>query len=415
MLAILTISVTQELTPIEQQFINLLGAGYDVTLTTGQGISMRDSPDDKYIRVVPWAAYGEETDLTINSPFNPQTWGCTFTTNSTDFKQFDCSGTWKSVNHLEIGEETTPAQDGCSSGFDIDITTEECRPFEIIQEEARTQCDDDVTCPTGSYTPPTESEKQIETLIKQNEISAADKRLIYFLESDEGAKCFQGQGTTSGIQSVRDFPIPTIETPIFEEIDGVMVDTGRTQTILDTTTVMTSIDFTGKLKEIKMFVRECVAQSILLNPQGGILSSADERLGYCDATTFDTPEESARKGCGYSVLTHADIAKKAPVYSQNRVNQESNMHDGSDRSATSPKICAMYSQISQRALGCPMETPDPNNTVKQTELYNYGSDIEQRVNIYEEDGGIEEANKLAKEAIREKISALLNQLNKLGN
>ena len=359
------------------------------------------------IGAIGFVSYAQGEELSFTPPFNPQTWGCTFTTNSTDHKVFDCTGEWKSQNHLEPGEESTPAEDGCPSGLDIDITTGECRPFEVIQEEARAECDEDIECPTGNYSPPTPTDKFLENLEEQGDrLSTSEKELIKKINAElEGAKCYQGVGTTLGIQNVRNFPIPVVEVPSIN---------GGTVWVLDLSTPTASVDLKGYLGKIIRYANECNAQSILLDTQGGVLSSTDRQFGYCDSKVFATPEQSAAEGCGYVVKSHGDIAKSAPIWSQSRINQEANMNDVTDRNPLSLRICNMYSQMSQLALGCETAQPDLSGNTPPT-VTDYGKDIEAAVNLYEEDGGDKMAKELMKRSIEEKMSALLTQLRALEN
>ena len=127
------------------------------------------------------------------------------------------------------------------------------------------------------------------------------------------SECMQGIGTTLGIQNERSFEIPVIEVPIFiEDEHGELADSGRTQWILDESMPLTAIQIRGYLAELLGFVRECAAQQVLLNDQGGILSSHDRTVGYLDS--LGNP-------------THQEMAATDRVYTQNYINALMNSND----------------------------------------------------------------------------------------
>jgi len=329
-------------------------------------------------------------------PFDYQDSGCTLVVDTPDFKQYDCSVNWKSANYTEPGEEYPPSEDGCASGFDVDITTGECKPHEQIKEEAMEEYHKQKAL--EELAPPTDPR-----LPKADSNSTTDQELIKKINAVlEGASCYQGIGTTAGIQEVRNFPIPVVE------VNGVWV--------LDLSSPASSVDLKGYLGEIIKHAQECDAQSQLLNHQGGILSSADEIVGYCDGLPNTTTEYNLM--CGYNYRDHSVIASDIPVWSQDRVNQEANMGlDLSDPAQyyKDDAFCNGYfSDSTKRAYGC-IKYADPETTAP-TILKDYhdnpaGLAYEQ----YLEDGGKAMAEKLAKQAIQDKISELSRQLQALRN
>ena len=392
------ISVHQDLTSGEQKFIDLLNAGIrNITYTVGVGITYFDVPE----------AYGEETELTIKSPFNPQSWGCTLTTNSTNFMQFDCSGTWKSGDYKDPGgEERTPNEDGCNNGMDIDIRTGECRPFEDIQEEARAQCDADPECPSGYYNPTI-----VDPLMPDEDSDRiTDQELIKKINAlIPEVNCYQGRGTTDGVQEVRDFPIPVQKVQKF--VDGVKVETYE----LDLSTSSSPIQIRGYYATIVKAAFECHAQNTLQNDQGGVLSSQDYQFGFCDryAETL-TVEQSIQAGCGmtsgsYYRSLHADV----PIMTQEMANQKANFGiEKEPLRQSNDYVCSNnYTESLRDAYGCPpLPIPEKGNGKIPT-MQDYHNNVPgEKYTNYLTDGGDRQAKNLAKDIIQKKIAELQSQL-----
>jgi len=255
-------------------------------------------------------AYGQFEEV----PFDYQNSGCVLVENTIDYKRYECYADWRSEDYKEPGEERTPAEDGCMAGYDIDIRTGECRPHEIIEEEAIAECEADPSCPRGFYIPPEEPTKWelIGEQLDPESDSASTQELIKKINEMLGARCYQGIGTTAGSQAERSFDIPTVE---------IMVD-GVSRTVLDTQTSSKSLNLKGILGTIERAVRECVAQEVLLNPQGGVMSIVDANFARCDDMPNDTVEFNPF--CGKNYSDHAIVAQNVPVWSQQRVNEESN-------------------------------------------------------------------------------------------
>lgn len=232
------------------------------------------------------------------------------------------------------------------------------------------------------------------------------KQINNMLETD--ARCYQGSdgSNTAGIQNERSFPVPT--RTITKFVEGVKYET----VVLDLSTVTTNEDLKGFLGKIISQKLECKAQMLLDDPQGGVLSSVDQMFGYCDEVDILDTTQLAICGKTYD---HKTNAQDVPQWSQARVNEEANRDDETDRSFTSPEICAMYSQQSQLALGCPVDIADPNHTARQTQLQEYGAEIEAQVNLYKEDNGASMAEQLKKDSIEDEISRLMKQLRALEN
>jgi hypothetical protein len=360
-------------------------------------------------------AIGEETELTISSPFNPQQWGCTVIEDTTDFKQFDCSGTWKSQDYLVDGEEKTPAQDGCSSGMDVDFLTGECKPFEIIQEEAYELCVSDPECPAGFYDPAPEADPNMPDETDPAKQSTSDKELVKKInEVLEGAKCYQGIGQTNGIQNIRNFEIPVVETTV----NGVTVWT------LDLSSPQSSVDLKGYLGQIIKHAHECDAQSTLLDPQGGVLSSSNAIVGFCD----DVPNTSVDFNpiCGKVYADHSVVASDVPLVSQLRVNQEANsianlakMGIVHDTFEIVEDVCEGYYTNTYKMTFKECRDIRDSGIVLSggtpPAMFDYGTEQEAKVNQYKLDGGLEMGQEIAKQKIQEKTRQLLNQLRAMEN
>lgn len=353
-------------------------------------------------------AYAEESkDFNIKVPFDYQSSGCTLVINQTDYKKYDCSAEWTGENHLVDGESTTPAEDGCTSGLDIDIRTGECKPFQWIEEEAKQLCYEDPECPVGIYDP----------VVTDPRLPASDERLddqelIKKINSElENIKCFQGIGTTDGIQNDRAFPIPVIEVPVYKEVDGELVDTGFTKYEIDLSTPTGAIDLKGALKDIILRAFECNAQNTLLNPQGGVLSSADALLGYCDKSELLTVEQSIQAGCGVTSGSYYKSLSKIPIMTQDMANQKANfgIEKSKIRQSTDYVCNHNYSEGLRVAYGCP-ELPPIEKTVTPSMKDYHNNPVGQKYEQYLKDEGNDMSKQLAREAIEDKIAKLKESL-----
>ncbi len=145
-------------------------------------------------------AYADEVkEFVMPVPFDYQNSGCTLVINTPDYKKYDCTATWKSSDFKYDDEITTPSEDGCISGHDIDIETGECRPFGEIAEEAKEEYFKSLVIPELEEDPRTPD---------KDSTSASDKELrkkINNILASEDPRCYQGFGTTAGVQNTRDF------------------------------------------------------------------------------------------------------------------------------------------------------------------------------------------------------------------
>ena len=400
--AISATAVQKDLTDGERLFLALLKAGERVTYTVGIGITY---VSNLAVEALP-EAYGAEVPV----PFDYQHSGCTLVSNSTDYKRYLCDFEWTGENHLQEGEERTPAEDGCTSGFDIDIRTGECRPFEVIQEEARHECDIDPECGSGYYNPaidpaiplPDEDTERVD----EQELIRKINQLI------PEVNCYQGRGTTDGIQDVRDFPIPVHKVQKF--VDGVKIETYE----LDLSTPSSPIQIRGYYATVVKAAFECHAQNTLLNDQGGVLSSQDRTVGYCDRFAESlTVEESIQAGCGMtSGSYYRSLHQDVPIMTQDMANQKANF--GIEKSVIRDKhdpVCSHnYAEGLRKAYGCPgLEKPESGNG-RPTELKDYHDNpVGEAAEQYKLDGGKAETEKLIKDAMAKKIKNLTDQILKL--
>jgi hypothetical protein len=282
--------------------------------------------------------------------------------------------------------------------MDIDIRTGECKDHEIIKEEAKKACEVDPECPAGYYNPEPEDDPQ---LPKSDNPSATEQELIKKINAVlEGAKCYQGTGTTAGIQEIRNFPIPTVK------VGDVW--------ILDLSVPRSSVDLKGYLGEIVSHAQECRAQSKLLNNQGGVLSSVSAIKGYCDA--LPTTSNQWHTFCGYNVSHHSVIANDVPVWSQARANQEANFEVEHDTYDIVEDVCnGFYTQEWKMTFKeCrdieSAKVEKSGGPIPSMEIQN---DIEDRFNQYRADGGAAMAEEMRKQAIQDRISELFRQMKSL--
>ena len=351
-------------------------------------------------------ANADVKEFVVPVPFDYQNSGCTLVINSTDYKKYDCTATWKSSDFKYEDELTTPAEDGCTSGFDRDPRIDECRPYDILQEEAKQVCFDDPECPLGIYEPKPDPDPRID----EDSDKISDQELIKKINAIiPDVNCYQGRGTTDGIQNIRDFPIPVQEVQKF--VDGKKITTHE----LDLSTPSSPIEIRGYYATIVMAAFECHAQNTLLNDQGGILSSQDRTVGYCDrfAETLTT-EESIQAGCGVtSGSYYASLHRDVPIMTQEMANQKANF--GIEKSTTRDKsdpVCSHnYGESLRKAYRCPeLEKPESGNG-KIPEMLDYHNNVagERYMNYLNDDGELQ-SKLLAREAIEAKIAKLMEAL-----
>ncbi len=349
----------------------------------------------------------EQKDFNVKVPFDYQNSGCTLVIDTPEYKKYDCTATWKSSDFKYDDEITAPSEDGCISGMDIDIETGECRPFGEIAEEAKEEyfknlAIEELEKDDDPRLPDVDSEK------------ASDKELVKKINNilaSEDPRCYQGFGTTAGVQNVRDFSIPV----------HTITRDGKTFVELDTSVPTGAMDYTGLLKEILTHGQECKAQMILNNIQGGVLSSQDYQSGYCDVHSKDlTIEESVQAGCGMSSGAFLrDLKATVPEWSQSRINQEGNfgLDMANNRYDIVEDVCeGFYTNTYKMTFKECRDIRDAKVELSGghvPELKDYGHDLEIAVNLYKEDGGASMAEDLRKQIIQEKISQLMKQLQTL--
>jgi len=377
-------------------------------------------------------AFGEPFEADI--PFNYTKSGGYLSINTEDHKRFDMYAEWRSNNSTIGNEIVPPSQDGCNPGFDIDITTGQCRPVDDIIAEAKAE-----------YKAQIEEEADDTVIfegkvIDQNPQSPTDIKLVEeinkMLETD--AHCYQGQelSQTAGVQNENSFPIPTMEVPVVD-INGDVI--GK-KIVLDLRPTLTNEDlkgFLGLLVELPK--AECRAQGLLDDPHGNILSPADQMFAFCDSRAKTSLGGAWTLAvCGIDIVDHRVMAHDVPIVSQARVNQEANADDTVDHSnVLTPEICRLYSHQSQEALGCEidetvglsedgscregtMKTDDgkrcaPIQTTEATEMTDHGAELEAKLEAFKEDGGAKMFDELYKEKLAEDIARLSKQLREMKN
>ena len=338
-------------------------------------------------------------------PFESQKSGCTLITNSDNLKRWECYGEWRSADYIDpAGELTAPSEDGCPSGLDIDITTGECRPFEDIAEEAKEEYFKSLVNPEPEVNP---------KLPDANSDRATDKELIKKINNilaAEDPRCYQGFGTTTGVQQVRDFSIPV----------HTITRDGKTFVELDTSVPRGAMNYGGLLKEILTHGQECKAQMILNNIQGGVLSSQDYQSGFCDVHSKDLSiEESVQAGCGMSSgAFYNNLHATVPEWSQARTSQESNfgIDMSNNRYDIVEDICEGYYTNTYKMTF--KECRDIRDSkvelsgghIPSTEIQN---DAEDKMLQYLKDGGASQAKELREKTIQKKISQLMKQMQTL--
>lgn len=296
------------------------------------------------------------------------------------------------------------------ANYTYDPDTDTIRPTEEIEAEAIAECEANPECPRGIYVPIEEPTKweQIRDNINPDTESATDQELIATINNLLGARCYQGVGTTAGSQNERDFEIPTITIPVYELIDGEYVDTGETQVVLDTSSTISSLDFKGILGQLERATYECVAQGVLLDEQGGIMSAQDTNFAFCD--DLDTSITTMKPICG-KTYDHQTNAKDVPTWSQERVNAESNLDRAGEPSYNIDFICnGYYSLAHKQAVGCTIEYDQSGYSTRSSEIQN---DVEDAYKEYLADGGKSMAEDLRKQIIADKIAELYRQVKQL--
>jgi len=281
---------------------------------------------------------------------------------------------------------------------------------DILEEEAKAECFDNPECPLGIYNPTPEPETPL------SPESASEKALIEKINNilaAEDPRCYQGFGTTTGVQQVRDFSIPV----------HTITRDGKTFVELDTSVPTGAMNYGGLLKEILTHGQECKAQLVLNNMQGGVLSSQDYQSGFCDLNSDNLSiEESVQAGCGMSSgAFYHNLRASVPEWSQARTSQESNfgIDMSNNRYDIVEDICEGYYTNSYKMTfkEC-REIRDSKIELSGghvPDLKDYGIELEAKVNLYKEDGGKSMAKDIAKQILEDKVSQLMKQLRAMEN
>ena len=290
--------------------------------------------------------------------------------------------------------------------YTYDYDTETMRPTAEVEAEAIIQCEEDPTCPLGFYIPITEATKWSEELAKveaTKEESPTKEKLIELINEmlDKPSQCYQGVGTTAGSQETRSFDIPTYE--ITDEF-------GNKRLVLDTRTTITDLGLRGILGQIMADARECAAQIILLDVQGGVMSQVDTNFAYCD--TVDLKDTSQQVRCG-KTYDHQTNAQDVPVWSQQRVNEEANRDLDTPVWNILDNVCKGYYQHSYKmifqeckdyfALRGEQETYAERQQMKYYDDSSYQNFLEY--------GDEEQYQKILEERLREKIQQAYREYN----
>lgn len=323
----------------------------------------------------------------VEVPFDYNKSGCTLTANQTDYKFYDCYASFQAFNATEFLPNLV-----------WDEVDKEYKTPEQLEEEAK-----------AIYLEELINNNIVEfegRVFETNPETRTDKLMIKQINEmlDSNARCFQGaDGTnTAGIQNERNFPIPTIDIQKFDD-DG----DSYTITVLDTRAIITNEDLKGYLGVIEKYKRECQAQMILDDSQGGILSSFDKQFAYCDDVPNTTAEFDPQ--CGKVYRDHSVIASNIPIWSQERVNQEANFVVEQNSFSIEEDICnGYYSDIYKQTFKeCQIEYESGNGVIPNGEIFNKA---EEKMKQYKSDGGAQMAKELSEKVIAEKISRLLEQI-----
>jgi len=302
-------------------------------------------------------------------------------------------------------DENPPEVDGCPDRFDRDGITGKCRPISILEAEAIKECEEDRTCPLGDFGPVYEP-----PFIAPKLTNPTSQITIQKINEYLGSRCFQGIGTTLGIQEKRSFEIPTITAT------KLIGNVYREVLVLDTTG-FTNQSLEGLLGIIERHVRECVAQALLLNPQGGVLSLASAHKGYCDSLV--NSNERDIPVCGYTFSEHRQVAKNVPVWSQQRVNENQNRGITHPQWSILEDVCKGYYERSYKMIfdECVIYFSEitPSGSSKKPTMFDYGSEIEAKLNQYLEDDGVSMVKELTKDKIAKAMAELRKQLQALEN
>lgn len=195
------------------------------------------------------------------------------------------------------GDPLTENIDCSSVGMVYNPQTGDC----ITEEQVKQEYLDEIS----SEPVKSPEQKRLEYLNNLPDPNTTEQELIKKINGLlEDFRCYQGIGTTLGVQTPRDFAVPVVDVPVYEEIDGVMVDTGETKTILDTSVPLSPVNLRGYIGSLIADALECKAEAVLLDIQGGVLSSADATFGKCDNSDHMNMEQSISNGCG---LTSANF------------------------------------------------------------------------------------------------------------
>ncbi len=220
-----------------------------------------------------------------------------------------------------------------------DIVKEEWSTAEIIEAEAIATYQEFLE---DLEPEPTEWDIQIDRLESMTVTpTMSEKSHRAILDKMVGSLCFQGTGRSAATQNYGEWDIPTEMV-----LDS---DTGKWTQIIAKDYNIENLDLRGFLGKIKKAVEACIAQGTL---EVRVLSETDRTFAYFDEIPF---------------FYHADIAKDAPIWTQDRMIREAN--EGVDQPMTAENLMCISdnSQRTKEMYGCPKTQYDMNFPIPQHE------------------------------------------------
>jgi len=289
--------------------------------------------------------------------------------NSTVEVPFDSHGQSCWFNELEVEYHCT------WQGINEVVTEEEIIQYQQVMKERQETIDNIITehikKPTLTY-----REKQLdryeeiyERLLEIENPSAHEREYISLLENL--AECRSGYGQSKGIFEDRWFPI-----------SHTWINDGEAW--------MKSFDYRGLEAELHKNIEECKAVRTVLNP-------VTLGVWYESRAIADEYDKN---------IYHGDRAKDVPVWTQERVNSQSNQQLPKD-----VDVCEFddrYSEHTKRYFGC--NETIVGETINPKGFIEYSNDIEDRWIQYQEDGGKAQTKELMAKVIAEKLKELRESL-----
>lgn len=375
-----SISVSQDNTPEEQEWLERVGNGEKITFTEGVGITI---PSKNYTVVenMDWLIengflYTENRTVSLPHPVQEQK--CT--TQWTDFFtiQTTCSFVYEHVpaeeNPLHL---STFTPNGCEVGYVRDITTHECKLPEVLEAEAK-----DLIEQTETVTPEGKWDRRLAELKAIENPTRTEKRIIELLEN-LNAVCVND---VLQIQSFREYDVSMEE--FFDPVTGEWKSQLMTKKVMSAV----SLDNFPALKAIRTAIQECIAENTL---KSRILTASTFNKVVDDINTYN--------------IYHADFARDK-IATPQPVTTEELKESAKDRALLS--ICEndWYGNKMKIQMGC-------------TNLEDYESlrdappirdafplEIQKRVNQYNEDDGNAQYQEAVKQNIQKQIDRLTLKL-----